>query len=107
MREVATGAGAVTRIFEAAAWMYTLKATCSCGHASVFHPHALWWRFHRAGWDDALGQARKRFYCSVCWHRHCRKVSPARFEPGKHTPTLHLPLPDDREWKRAVNRYRG
>lgn len=103
----ADDARTVTRIFEAAAWMYTLRATCSCGNASVFHPHALWWRFHRAGWDDALGKARSHFYCRVCWHKHCRKERPVRFEPCKDGPTIHLPLPDDREWKRAVNHYRG
>jgi hypothetical protein len=101
------GADAVTRIFDAAVRMYTLRLTCACGNSSVFHPHALWWRFHRAGWNDALTKARARFYCRVCWQKHCRKMQPLRIEPCREGPTVHLPMPDDREWKRAVNHNRG
>lgn len=87
--------------------MYTIKASCNCGNASVFHPHALWWRFHRAGWDQSLRAAAGHFYCRACWEKHCRKVRPAKFDPVKESPTVHLPLPSDHEWKRAVNRFRG
>jgi hypothetical protein len=88
------GAEAVTRIFDAAVWMYTLKLTCACGNSIVFHPHAL-------------TEARARFYCRVCWQKHCRKMQPLRIEPCREGPTVHLPMPDDREWKRAVNHNRG
>lgn len=101
------GLKAPTRLFEAAAWQYTIKVTCTCGRSGVFHPHALWWRFQRAGWDDDFTKARDRFYCRECWRTTYRKLRPAKFEVCRDKPTISLPMPDDREWKRAINRYRG
>ena len=96
-----------TRLFEAAAWHYPIKVTCACGRSAVFDPHALWHRFERAGWDPTFAKARERFYCRDCWRTKCRKVRPAKFETCREEPTIHLPMPDEREWKRAINRFRG
>lgn len=95
------GGRIVTSIFEAAAFQYTIRATCSCGHSAVFQPHALWWQFQRKGWPDKLAQARQRFRCLRCGRR-----SP-RVETGSDAVTRDVyPLPPDVEWKRAVNRFR-
>ncbi len=97
-----------TNIFEAAAYHHTIKVECGkCRHVNYFQPHGLWWRFQRKGWDDDFRSAKDRLYCWDCWKRLKRKVRPTRIETCKNPPKLKLPLPDEREWKRALNRYRG
>ncbi|MEO9130047.1 MAG: hypothetical protein ABI240_02435 [Sphingomonas sp.] len=90
-------------IFEAAAFHYSVKATCrSCGHGNVFHPHGLWWLFQRKGWDDALRDAPRRFRCI-----RCGKTG-ATLALVTDEPTIkRLPMPPAHEWKRAVNRFRS
>lgn len=97
------GGRIMTTIFEAAAFQYTIRATCSgCGHSQVLQPHALWWRFRRKGWDDRLAAAGERFRCLRC------AVGPVRLDACRDTVTLDkLPLPPEHEWKRAVNRLRS
>lgn len=96
-----------TRIFEAAAWHYALRVRCECGNNAVFDPHALWWRFQRARWDDRFTKAIDRFYCRQCWERFCRKVRPGVLETCRDATTVLMPMPDEREWKRVLSRFRG
>ncbi|EQB09665.1 hypothetical protein L284_18760 [Novosphingobium lindaniclasticum LE124] len=96
-----------TLLFEAAAWQYSIKVTCACGRSAVFDPHALWHRFQRSRWDETFAKARDRFYCRECWRTKCRKLRPVKFETCREEPTVRLPMPDEREWKRAINRFRG
>jgi len=73
----------------------------------VFDPHGLWWHFHRRGWDDRLGEARRRFWCRVCRSLTKRKVQPSRLDLIATTPAdFRLPWPDDATWKRQVARVR-
>ena len=96
-----------TSAFEAAQWQNCVAATCTCGHVAVFDPHALWWHCYQKGWDDRFSQLSKRFYCTRCYalDKRCR-VHPT-FDVTKREPTFDLPLPPEREWKRAVRRVRS
>lgn len=98
-----------TCIFEAAAWHYGVKAECKCGHSVTFDPHGLWWYFHRRGWSDDLRLACDRMWCVPCSRAKGRKVRPARLTliRSNDADLVKLPMPDERDWKRAVNRFRG
>src|SRR5687768_9168707 len=40
-------------LFDAAVRQYGVRLTClRCGHVRIFHAHALWYHFHRRGWND-------------------------------------------------------
>lgn len=101
------GLKVATCIFEAAAWRYSVRVVCRCGREEFFDAHGLWWKFQWKGWSDDFRDARRRFYCKACLQRHGRKVRPATIETSREPPRYCLPLPDEREWKRAVNRFRG
>ena len=89
-------------MFEAAAWHYCIVATCrKCSHEAVFDPHAIWWLFHRNGWDGGLKSARRRFKCA-----RCGAGAFLTWDQNKET-TVTLPMPDDGEWKRAISRFRS
>ncbi|MGW8202657.1 hypothetical protein ACWGM0_08915 [Sphingomonas bisphenolicum] len=98
-----------TCLFEAAAFHNAVKVTCRCGHYAVFDPHGLFWRYYRKGWDDNLHEAGKRMWCLVCRASSGRKVRPRRIDLLNlyQGTRIMLPPPDEREWKRLVNRYRG
>lgn len=101
------GLKVATCIFEAAAWRYSVRVACRCGREEYFDAHGLWWKFQWKGWSDDFRDARRRFYCKACLQRHGRKVRPAVIETSRESPRYCFPLPDEREWKRAVNRFRG
>jgi len=102
------GLRVATCLFEAAAWQRTIKVECGkCRHVNYFQPHGLWWKFHKKGWSDDFRDARKRLYCLACWKAMRRKVRPSVITICEEAPRLHLPMPDEREWKREVNRFRG
>lgn len=108
MRWTAQGTHQPTNIFEAACFRWAVKPVCSCGHSSAFDPHGLWWLFQKRHWDDRLAAARVRFWCRVCHARQKRKVHAVRIELVKPSATdFELPMPDEREWKRAVSRFRA
>ncbi|WIW90377.1 hypothetical protein K3M67_20320 (plasmid) [Sphingobium sp. V4] len=96
-----------TRIFEAATWGYAVKVTCRCRRTCTFEAHGLWWRFKRKGWSDDFRDAVRCLYCRSCTERTGRKVRPTLMETTNEPPHIRLPLPDEREWKRAVSRNRG
>ncbi|WP_461159271.1 hypothetical protein [Sphingobium sp. TomMM35A] len=98
-----------TCLFEAAAWRYAVKVGCGCGHFAAFQPHGIWWHFHRKGWPDDFRSARSRMWCCVCRQYTGKKVRPRRLDAIRpYTGRLiDLPMPDEREWKRIVNRFRG
>jgi hypothetical protein len=103
------GGRVATTIFEAAAWHYAVRPVCSrCPHAASFHPHALWWHFHKRGWDDGLWQARARFWCRKCGERIGQHVRPRVLELVKEQDDdVKLEMPSQAEWKKAVNRFRS
>ena len=90
-----------TTLLEAAAWHYGVVARCRCGHEGVFDPHALWWRFERRGWDDGLVGVRQRLRCGRCGAR------PFVTWDKQRPATVHLPMPDERDWRRALSRFRS
>ena len=91
-----------TSLFECAAWHRPIVATCyPCNREAVFDPHQLWWLFERKGWDDSLGCIARRLKCQQCGGR--AKVTLER----NAKPTVALPWPDERVWKRAVSRFRS
>lgn len=107
-RYTGDGLKVATNLFEAAAFRKTVKVTCWCGHSATFDPHGLWWWFHRRGWDEQLRDISKKFWC-----RHCRdrrpgsRTRPIKVELVEEPPQVTLPLPDQRQWKRAISRFRG
>ena len=102
------GGRRATHLFEAAAWYQAVRPVCRCGHSATFDPYGLWWKFQRKMWDDDLGKAREKFWCSRCKARTGKRIRPIRLElvaPSKDD--IQLPMPDEREWKRALSRFRA
>lgn len=98
----ADGGQVPTTLFEAAAFHRTIKARCSCGREAVFHAAALWWLFQQKRWPAHLGHVPERLRCTGCGRRG------VSISAGRDAPTVtSLPMPDDREWKRAVSRFRS
>lgn len=62
---------------------------------------ALWWRFERKGWSYTLSDVPKRLLRCLRCGRHSPRIELVRDagSPGR------LPMPPEREWKRAVNRF--
>ncbi|WP_082679059.1 hypothetical protein [Sphingobium cupriresistens] len=98
-----------TCLFKAAAWHKAVKVTCVCGHFAVFDPHGLFWRYYRKGWSDDLRDVGGKMWCRICRASSGRKVRPRGIDLLSlyQGTRITLPLPDEREWKRLVNRYRG
>lgn len=93
-----------TTLFECAAWHTNILAICrkpQCRRVAIFNLHQLWWRFHRKGWDDRLSIVGDRIICKAC------KSSAAVSTTKTRAPTVELPWPDEREWKRAAGRFRA
>lgn len=106
-RYSAEGLRVPTMIFEAAAWAINVKVICSrCPNYAIFEPGGLWWLFHSKGWDDNFAAAPRHFYCMVCAIGGLARVRPRRLEAVKDKPMKILPPPPDREWKRAIRRFR-
>jgi hypothetical protein len=95
-----------TNLFEAAVWHKAIKVTCRCGHAATFDPHGLWWYFEQRMWDMQFATVRSRFACSVCRLTLRRRVRPVSVNPTEGLGEVRLPMPDEREWKRALQRFR-
>ena len=80
----------------------SIRATCrGCNRSGVFHAVGLWYRFQRKGWPDELRAVPRRLRC-----RQCGRRGPKLELAGLETATVPMPLPDDREWKRALSRRR-
>lgn len=97
-----------TTIFEVAAFQKNLKITCRlCRRHQIVEAVALWWMFYRRGWDGNLNMAVERFYCLPCTEYYRTRLKRAMMTPTSDKPTVSLPVPPEREWKRAVSRYRS
>ncbi len=93
----------IRNLFDAATRHYATKVVCKrCGWTVIFDPHALWWFCKCRGVDMALRGLAGRFRCTVCGQRG-PKLSLVRANRSNSS----LPMPDYREWKRAVSRYRN
>jgi len=105
----AHGTRVATNLFEAAAWHKAIRVACSaCPHNVTFNPHGLWWYFQRKRFDDDLRAARQRFWCRECGRRIGRRIRPRPLELVEESDAhIRLPMPDEREWKRAINRFRN
>jgi hypothetical protein len=79
-----------------------------CPHEGLISAIPVWWLFKRKGWSEALGDVAVRFYCSHCLAERQRKVRGPKLAVSlDEAPPCDLALPDQREWKRMVSRYRG
>ena len=96
-----------TNVFEAAAWHNAVRVAGACGHVAWFDPHGLWWLLFRRGLPIDFRDLRERLYCTRCQTLSRRRVRPASVSAECHEATITLPMPDEREWKRAVNRFRS
>lgn len=96
-------------IVDCALYHENVRVKCrNCSTEKVFSGYALWWLFHERRWDDSLRTAGRRFRCVHCsydgkrrWSRAV-ELSVTRDDPTGPQP----PMPDEREWKRLVNRQR-
>lgn len=87
----------------------TLKVRCRrCPHTKLLDAVPLWWHFERKRWSDALPEAVEHLYCGACWRERRLRVSGPRYWITDDKPeAMHLPYPDEREWKRITSRYRS
>ena len=97
-------------ITDCALFHENLRVKCRrCPNEKIFSGYALWWLFHRKRWDDSLRVAGRRFRCTRCSYeatgrsRSRVELSLTRDEATGPQP----PMPDEREWKRLVNRTRS
>ncbi len=92
---------------QCALYRRTLRLTCPrCRHVRVFDAVALWWLFHRRGWNDGLSAMAQRVRCSLCDKQG--HVTRPRIVIGRDEPTGEQPpYPDAATWKRLVSRYRS
>jgi len=96
-------------ITDCALFHANVRVKCArCGSDKIFSGYSLWWLFHRRNWDDRLRTAGRRFRCTNCCYASKQKERPAvELSVTYDRPTgRHPPLPDEREWKRLVNRQR-
>jgi hypothetical protein len=93
-------------LMEAAAWRYTVRITCQCGHFVLLDPHALWWLYERKGGNPSFREMRRRYFCSRCYLRTRRRVRPTIVATGHEEPTVKLELPPDEVWRKAQQRFR-
>ena len=109
MQHTKSGIPRATHIFEAAIWHYAVQPVCRCGHHAKFDAGLLWYRFYRKGWDDNLRKACRHFWCRQCAWSSGRRVEPLRLEVvnwDKDAICIKERV-DEREWKRAIRRYRS
>ncbi|MCJ8157408.1 hypothetical protein [Sphingomonas sp. LaA6.9] len=92
-------------LFDAAARHKTLRFTCRCGHSAIFDGHALWWRFEKKGWNDALRLVPFHMRCGKCRALGRPKIPP-RLELTDLDNDTDLPMPSEEDWKRALRRRR-
>lgn len=95
-------------LFDAAVRQYGVKLTClRCKHVRIFHAHAIWYHFHRRGWDDRFSELTRRAVCSICRGKHQMTIRFPRLELVHEDPTGDaLPLPPRELWRRALSRNR-
>jgi hypothetical protein len=95
-------------LFDVAVRHSAVRMTClNCGHKAVISSHALWWLFHKKGWQDHFADVRKRCICLMCLHRRGDKVRYPEFEMVDEEPTeTSLPMPSELDWKRELRRRR-
>ena len=89
-----------------ALYHWNVRVTCGCGHKAVFSGAGLWWLFERKHWSDRLHDVPKRLRCEACRVDRRPRRTP-RCEKTRDAVTHALKMPDDREWKRLVSRYRS
>jgi len=95
-------------LFDVAVRHSAVRLTCTkCGHMTVFSSHALWWLFHRNGWQDRFEEVRKRCICLLCLHQRALRVRYPNLEMIDDEPTeKRLPVPSEIDWKRELRRRR-
>jgi ribosomal protein L37E len=95
-------------LWDAAVRHKSVKLTCTrCGHSASFPAAALWWHFHRRGWNDRFGPVRRRMVCSVCWYERANKVRRPVLDLVDEAPSeLRLAMPSSQAWKRELGRRR-
>lgn len=59
-------------------------------------------------WDGNLVKACQKFWRVRCGARTGKRVRPVRIELVDPSPDdIALPMPEEREWKRALSRFRA
>lgn len=101
------GLRVATCVFEAACFHKSVRVACRCGHEAFFQAHGLWWLFTQRRWSDEFRDMRERFFCIRCWTVQRTRERPRVIEASRKPVTYNLPMPDEREWKRALRRFRS
>ncbi len=107
MSQNRNGIRIATCIFEAACFHKSVRIVCGCGNEKLFQAHGLWWLFDRKCWSDEFRHMQERFYCLKCWHHRRSKQRPIVIEACERPATFMLPMPEEREWRRALSRFRS
>lgn len=99
----------LSTLLDCALYAINIRMTCNgCGHSRVMDGPGLWWLAERKGWDQSLHTFGKRCYCGECWRLRYRKQRWPKMEQTKEPAEgALLPSPDQRTWKRVINRQRS
>lgn len=96
---------------QCALYYLNVEVTCrECNHGRVFNSAQLWEYFRRRERAGRLSEIAKGFHCGRCHTRARGRVKRAvvRIVAVTATPEpLDWPWPDEREWKRLVERDRN
>lgn len=107
MSRIVDGLREPTTVFEAAVWHHCIKVRCArCPNSAIFDAAGVWWHLMRRNGDIGLRDLHHLFYCFACSHRGGKRVRPHLVDLVKDEPTRILPDPDQREWKRALSRFK-
>lgn len=94
-------------LLHCALYRRTVVARCPvCRREGRYDGVALWWLFHRKGWDDRLAEVPRRLRCRSCFDDR-RKIVRPTIRLNRDEPDKPLPYPPEREWKKIVSRYRS
>jgi hypothetical protein len=107
MRRGADGLLVSTTVFDAATKHELVLIRCACRHWATHDPHGLWWLCYKRGWEGHFELLKPRFYCTRCYAVARERRRPVSIEgQQKGEATITLPMPPEREWKRALKRVR-
>jgi hypothetical protein len=75
---------------------------------SYIQPAQLVVDFERKGWNGSLREVSKRLACKECRERFGRRVRLPRVElVAEADGDRRLSMPSERDWKRAITRFRS
>ena len=94
----------IVDLLDAAIRHRNVRLDCpQCRRVVILNGAAAWWLFERKRWAMKLSAVAIRFHCSACLRRRGERFRPRVCLVEQEADLDTLPLPDGREWKRALN----